>query len=289
MSFSRFRLRAPFWALSWMAGPQDCFQDSLAVFSSGSESRLRESGQGSRPSSSSVERDYQLLWSRMCSGCVSRSHWLVRPAADRKRGPARDAVGPAGEEVAQRCQMLLFQGLPAARPRCWVQSPREPGAAAARGACRAHGLFLASSWGTTIPWLGVSDDCADWQVDRLEIWIRVECTVLSLKSIEQARQNGNLNKISRLQSLNSFFLFFMCNFTSVCWRGGRFSKEYTPAHKSTGRGNWEKRPSFSEVYNAEGHLQRDSERSKGEISALTVDPALKLLVRAGPRACTQSL
>ena len=157
------------------------------------------------------------------------------------------------------------------------------------GACRAQGLFLASSWGTTSPWLGVSDDCADWQVDRLEIWIRAECAVLSLKSIEQARQNGNLNKISRLQSLNSFFLFFMCNFTSVCWRGGRFSKEYTPAHKSTGRGNWEKRPSFSEVYNAEGHLQRDSERSKGEISALTVDPVLKLLVRAGPRACTQSL
>lgn len=37
------------------------------------------------------------------------------------------------------------------------------------GACRARGLFLTSSWGTTSPWLGVSDDCIDWQVDRLEI------------------------------------------------------------------------------------------------------------------------
>lgn len=65
-------------------------------------------------------------------------------------------VSPAGDEVAQKCQMLLFQGLPAARP--WTPARVRGGLELQLlgGACRAQGLFLTSSWGTTSPWLGLA-------------------------------------------------------------------------------------------------------------------------------------
>ena len=59
--------------------------------------------------------------------------------------------------------------LPAARPRNPARVRGALELPLLGGACRAQGLFLMSSWGTTSPWLGVTNDCADWEVDRLEI------------------------------------------------------------------------------------------------------------------------
>lgn len=60
-------------------------------------------------------------------------------------------------------------GLPAARPRAPAGVRGALELQLLGGACRAQGLFLTSSWGTTSPWLGVANDCTDWEVDRLEI------------------------------------------------------------------------------------------------------------------------
>lgn len=81
---------------------------------------------------------------------------MTRPTADRKRGPENsDAVGPAGEEVAQKCQMLLFQafqqpdhGLQPESEGPWScscsEGPAGPKACSSRrhGEPPAHGLEL---------------------------------------------------------------------------------------------------------------------------------------------------
>lgn len=88
----------------------------------------------------------------------------------------------------------------------------------------------------------------------------------------------------------------MCNFTSVYWRGGRFSKKRSRIHSITKKVQVEeterKDPPFqglTEVYNAEGPTAEGLRKIKGKDQCSPTDPMLKMSVRAGPRACTKSL
>ena len=232
---------------------------------------------------------------------VSNVHWVFPGVNDsshcwQEKKPRKGCGRPSWRGGCPEMPDAPLPGPSSSQTTDSSQSPRGPGAAAARRGLQGPRPVPHIVMGNHQPMAGVTDDFADWQVGQAgnlnQSW------VYSLESeiYRASWQDCNLNKISRLQSLNFFFLFFMCNFTSVYWRGGRFSKkdqEYTLSQKSTGRGSWEKRPSFSGIgrgLQCRGATYRGTQKDQRERSVLSYRPNAENVSEGRPQGLhTESL